>query len=47
LASGADENGEQALINGEVIKTRQLGTEMEDFDTYLEDMNGGPLTLEI
>lgn len=41
------EVSELQVVAGEIIKTREFGTEMDDFPIYLEELNGGPLTLEI
>ena len=44
---GADDGRELELIAGEIIKTKEIGTDMFDHGEYLHEMNGGPLTLEL
>jgi hypothetical protein len=35
------------LIAGEIIKTIEIATDMDDHGDYLQEMNGGPLKLEL
>ena len=32
---------------GEIIKTREMATDVDDFKIYLEEMNGGPLEIDL
>ena len=43
----ADQHAEDALIKGEVIQTLDVETDMEGYQHYLEQVNGGPLTFEL
>lgn len=40
-------NSDLAAIAGEIIRTVNMGTDMEDHHNYLVEMNGGPLHYEL
>jgi len=45
LTKYEDENGS---VGGEIIfKTAQIATDMEEFEDWLEELNGGPLKADL